>query len=105
MAEILFVTWDGGGNVPPALGIAGELAARGHSVRFVGHARQRASLEASGFEVAPSPSCSRLLRPRRELATGSWSRCSATAAWAAMCSTPSPTEPLTSSWSTACCSG
>ncbi len=22
MAEILFVTWDGGGNVPPALGIA-----------------------------------------------------------------------------------
>lgn len=25
MASILFVTWDGGGNVPPALGIAAEL--------------------------------------------------------------------------------
>ena len=55
MAEILFVTWDGGGNVPPALGIAAELMGRGHGVRFVGHARQRASLEAAGFEVAPSP--------------------------------------------------
>ena len=48
MAEILFVTWDGGGNVPPALGIAGELSARGHEVRFVGHPSQRASLEAAG---------------------------------------------------------
>ncbi len=54
MAEILFVTWDGGGNVPPALGIAGELSARGHEVRFVGHPSQRASLEAAGVGVAPS---------------------------------------------------
>jgi UDP:flavonoid glycosyltransferase YjiC (YdhE family) len=54
MAEILFVTWDGGGNVPPALGIASALLARGHTVRFVGHRRQRASLEAAGVEVAPS---------------------------------------------------
>jgi len=30
MAEILFVTWDGGGNVPPAVGIARELVRRGH---------------------------------------------------------------------------
>ena len=52
MAEILFVTWDGGGNVPPAVGIAAELTARGHAVRFVGHPRQRATLEAAGFEVA-----------------------------------------------------
>jgi UDP:flavonoid glycosyltransferase YjiC (YdhE family) len=40
MADILFVTWDGGGNVPPAVGIAGELAARGHRVRFLGHPQQ-----------------------------------------------------------------
>lgn len=40
MSEILFVTWDGGGNVPPAVGIAQELAARGHSVRFLGHPAQ-----------------------------------------------------------------
>jgi UDP:flavonoid glycosyltransferase YjiC (YdhE family) len=54
MAEILFVTWDGGGNVPPALGIAAELMARGHAVRFVGHPGQRQVLEASGVDVAPS---------------------------------------------------
>jgi UDP:flavonoid glycosyltransferase YjiC (YdhE family) len=54
MPEILFVTWDGGGNVPPALGIARELASRGHAVRFVGHPRQREPLTASGFDVAPS---------------------------------------------------
>jgi UDP:flavonoid glycosyltransferase YjiC (YdhE family) len=29
----LFVTWEGGGNVPPVLGIARRLAARGHTVR------------------------------------------------------------------------
>src|ERR1044072_3238929 len=54
MAEILVVTWDGGGNVPPAVGIATELRRRGHSVRFVGHPRQHESLTAAGFEVAPS---------------------------------------------------
>jgi UDP:flavonoid glycosyltransferase YjiC (YdhE family) len=40
MANLLFVTWDGGGNVPPAVGIAAELEARGHTVAFLGHARQ-----------------------------------------------------------------
>jgi UDP:flavonoid glycosyltransferase YjiC (YdhE family) len=54
MAEILFVTWDGGGNVPPALGIASELASRGHAVRMLGHRSQQASLSAAGFEVAPA---------------------------------------------------
>jgi len=54
MADILFVTWDGGGNVPPATAIAAELRRRGHRVRFVGHASQRAPLEAQGFEVEPT---------------------------------------------------
>jgi UDP:flavonoid glycosyltransferase YjiC (YdhE family) len=54
MAEILFVTWDGGGNVPPALGIATELTSRGHAVRVLGHRSQQASLAAAGFEVAPT---------------------------------------------------
>src|SRR3954452_1960243 len=54
MSEILFVTWDGGGNVPPALAIAAELRRRGHGVRFVGHRAQRLSLESAGVEVAPS---------------------------------------------------
>jgi UDP:flavonoid glycosyltransferase YjiC (YdhE family) len=49
VAEVLVVTWDGGGNVPPALGIAGELVRRGHRVRFLGHERQRSSVEEAGF--------------------------------------------------------
>jgi len=31
----LFVTWDGGGNVPPVLGIARRLVERGHDVRVL----------------------------------------------------------------------
>jgi UDP:flavonoid glycosyltransferase YjiC (YdhE family) len=54
MAEILFVTWDGGGNVPPAVAIADELRRRGHGVRFVAHPSQRADLEADGLTVEPS---------------------------------------------------
>ena len=54
MAEILFVTWDGGGNVPPAVGIARELLRRGHTVRFVGHAAQHDALTAAGFPVEPA---------------------------------------------------
>jgi UDP:flavonoid glycosyltransferase YjiC (YdhE family) len=55
MADILFVTWDGGGNVPPATAIARELQRRGHTVRFLGHASQEPDLSGSGFEfVRPS---------------------------------------------------
>jgi len=36
MARILVVTWAGGGNVPPAVTLAGQLAARGHDVRAIG---------------------------------------------------------------------
>jgi UDP:flavonoid glycosyltransferase YjiC (YdhE family) len=54
MADILFVTWDGGGNVPPALGIADVLAARGHSVRFLGHRTQTPHLVRRGVEVEPN---------------------------------------------------
>lgn len=50
MVNVLFVTWDGGGNVPPALGIAAELKKRGHAVRFLGHSSQAAAIDAVGFE-------------------------------------------------------
>jgi UDP:flavonoid glycosyltransferase YjiC (YdhE family) len=53
MAELVFVTWDGGGNLPPALGIAGELVRRGHRVRFLGHDRQRSAVSDAGFDVEP----------------------------------------------------
>jgi UDP:flavonoid glycosyltransferase YjiC (YdhE family) len=50
MADILFVTWDGGGNVPPAVGIGHELRRRGHAVRFLGHGTQEHALVDAGFE-------------------------------------------------------
>lgn len=49
MARIVFLTVDGGGNVPPALTIAHELQARGHVIRFLGAEAQRAAITAQGF--------------------------------------------------------
>ncbi|HET9022132.1 MAG TPA: glycosyltransferase [Ornithinibacter sp.] len=51
MAEIVVVTWDGGGNVPPALALADELSARGHGIRVLGHRGQRAAIEGAGHSV------------------------------------------------------
>ncbi|MET0812249.1 MAG: hypothetical protein ABWY03_04290, partial [Microbacterium sp.] len=48
MSGVLVVTWDGGGNVPPALGIVSELVARGHAVTVLGHGRQRTAIERAG---------------------------------------------------------
>ncbi len=53
MANILFVTWDGGGNLPPALGIAAELRDRGEQVRFLGHQQQREAIESAGLRFEP----------------------------------------------------
>ncbi|MDT7746075.1 MAG: hypothetical protein QOE59_5153 [Actinomycetota bacterium] len=53
MARILAVTWDGGGNVPPLLGITAELLARHHDVRVLGHPSQRATVEAAGATFVP----------------------------------------------------
>jgi UDP:flavonoid glycosyltransferase YjiC (YdhE family) len=57
MANILFVTWDGGGNVPPAIGIAAELQRRGDTVRVLGHEQQRSTIEGAGlrFESYTQP--------------------------------------------------
>lgn len=49
MSRVLMVTWDGGGNVPPALCIGAELRQRRHQVRFLGHETQRGGITASGF--------------------------------------------------------
>jgi UDP:flavonoid glycosyltransferase YjiC (YdhE family) len=50
MARILAVTWDGGGNVPPMLGIACELQRRGHQVRVLGHHQQRDVVASAGLK-------------------------------------------------------
>lgn len=53
MVNALFVTWDGGGNLPPALDIARELQRRGGSARFLGHEPQRQRIEDAGFAFEP----------------------------------------------------
>ena len=50
MANLFFVTWDGGGNVAPALEIAGALVRRGDRVRFLGQPSQRETILGAGFE-------------------------------------------------------
>jgi UDP:flavonoid glycosyltransferase YjiC (YdhE family) len=45
MSRIVFVTWNGGGNLLPALGIARELDRRGHAVAFLGQETQRNAIE------------------------------------------------------------
>jgi MGT family glycosyltransferase len=55
MTPFTFVTWDGGGNVPPAIGIAQELVARGNVVRFLGYLPQQAAIEARGMAFSTLP--------------------------------------------------
>jgi UDP:flavonoid glycosyltransferase YjiC (YdhE family) len=50
MTDVVFATLDAGGNVPPMLGIAEEVARRGHRVRVLGHEQQRTRFEAAGLE-------------------------------------------------------
>jgi UDP:flavonoid glycosyltransferase YjiC (YdhE family) len=49
----LFVTFEGGGNVPPVLGLARRLAARGHDVRVLSEPCLRAAVEAAGARFVP----------------------------------------------------
>jgi UDP:flavonoid glycosyltransferase YjiC (YdhE family) len=49
-ARILVVTWEGGGNVPPMLGIASELQRRGHQVRVLGHLQQHDVVASAGLK-------------------------------------------------------
>lgn len=51
----LFVTWDGGGNVPPALVLARRLHGRGHSVRVLAPGTLRARVESTGSAFLPFP--------------------------------------------------
>ena len=51
MTDYLFVTWDGGGNVPPALALGRALRARGHGVRVLAHPTLREAVEAAGLEM------------------------------------------------------
>lgn len=52
MARIVIATWDGGGNVPPALAIGRELSRRGHDLLIIGHDGNRAAAQRDGFPFA-----------------------------------------------------
>jgi UDP:flavonoid glycosyltransferase YjiC (YdhE family) len=49
----LFVTWEGGGNVPPVLGLARRLAERGHDVRVLAEPCLRTPVEEAGARFVP----------------------------------------------------
>jgi MGT family glycosyltransferase len=51
--RFLFVMLEGGGNVPPQLGVARRLRARGHQVRVLGDPAIEAEVRAAGCEHAP----------------------------------------------------
>jgi len=55
VTRFTFLTWDGGGNLPPAVGIAQELIARGNEVRFLGYLPQQAAIEARGLAFSALP--------------------------------------------------
>jgi MGT family glycosyltransferase len=55
MTRFAFATWDGGGNIPPAIGIAQELVSRGHDVVFIGYEVQRQSFQAKGYSFSVLP--------------------------------------------------
>lgn len=49
MSRCEFLSWYGAGNEPPVIGVAQELAARGHEVDFTGYAGQRPRFTDLGF--------------------------------------------------------
>ncbi len=53
MSRFVVVTWNGGGNLPPALGIARVLDEHGHEVTFLGAETQRTRIEQAGLSFTP----------------------------------------------------
>jgi UDP:flavonoid glycosyltransferase YjiC (YdhE family) len=51
MARILFLAFSGGGNLPPSLGIARELAARGHEIVFAGDPEMMPRMKPTPFRA------------------------------------------------------
>ena len=59
--EFLFVTWPGGGNVPPLVALGARLTARGHGVRAIGPpGALEARFAADGMAYVPSLAMARV---------------------------------------------
>ena len=54
--RFLIVSWDGGGNAPPALNFGARLARQGHQVRLLGWESMAPRAAAAGVEFAAYPS-------------------------------------------------
>ena len=54
--RFLIVSWDGGGNAPPALNLGARLARQGHQVRLLGWESMASRAAAAGVEFATYPS-------------------------------------------------
>lgn len=54
--KFLIVTWDGGGNTPPALNLGARLVQQGHRVRMLGWDSMGARAAIAGIEFATYPS-------------------------------------------------
>ena len=67
----LFVTIDGGGNIPPMLGLARRLAERGHRVRILTEPCLQDAAEKNGLEFLPFSECFTRTN-RREDIFGDW---------------------------------
>jgi UDP:flavonoid glycosyltransferase YjiC (YdhE family) len=52
MSSIVWACWDGGGNLPPGLGVAKALERRGHDVRFFGRPEMVGRAEATGVTAS-----------------------------------------------------
>lgn len=59
MSKIVILTWPGGGNQPPAIGLAQRLRARGHEIVFAGYPDQVDRFAGLGFELVVMPGSSR----------------------------------------------
>ena len=55
MSKILFFTWPGGGNQPPAIGLAQRLRRTGHDVTIAGYADQSSRFDALGIDFSTLP--------------------------------------------------
>lgn len=49
----LFVDWEGGGNLPPALTLARQMVERGHRVRVLCDPADEADVRAAGCKFVP----------------------------------------------------
>jgi UDP:flavonoid glycosyltransferase YjiC (YdhE family) len=54
--RFLIVSWDGGGNAPPAINLGARLVRRGHHVRLLGWESMASRAAAAGVEFATYPS-------------------------------------------------